>query len=350
MIFAPVVIPTLNRATHLKRCIDSLKNNSYAKYTDLYVSVDYPPSDRYIEGHKKVTDYLEKEEESLKEYFSDVHIYYQEKNLGAYLNGPFIRDIVEKSGKYEGYIFTEDDNEFAPCFLEYIDKGLEKYKNDDSVMVIASTASNVCIDNNLYNAYKTISSSAWGAGKWFKKEAEYRANFNRQLFVNISKSFKTMHKIFKISPDLFIAFYNTLLWKGSTYVLEDGSPRDIDMNRFIYNIVNEKCIIRPTVAKTRNWGMDGSGINSGNSGVSALKQKLSEEISFDYRISEDIYYTKTNKRTITEYIVFFKRLSRIYLYRIIGEKNYKKLDLDMLGAKINHKIYKFKSVFKSKNK
>lgn len=348
MIYAPVVIPTLNRVEHLRRCLESLMKNSYAKYTDIYISVDFPPSDKYVEGHKKVVEYLKSEEEHLKQSFNEVYIYYQERNLGAYTNGPFLRDIVENSGKYEGYIFSEDDNEFAPCFLEYIDKGLEKYKDDDSIMVIASTTSDVDIDVNKFNSYKTISSSAWGVGKWFRKEWTYRKSFNRQLFENISKSFGTMYNIFKISPDLFNAFYNTLLCRGNTYVLEDGSPREIDMNRFIYNIVNEKCIIRPTVSKTRNWGMDGSGINSGYSKISPLEQELSKEVSFDYKISADIYYTRVGIRTLKEYFIFLKKLSRIYLYRIIGEKNYKKLDLDMLGAKINHKIYRIKSVILSK--
>lgn len=348
MIYAPVVIPTLNRVSHLRRCLDSLKVNSYAKFTDLYISVDYPPNEKYVKGHEQVTEYLKNEEKDLLKYFNEVHIYYQEKNLGAYLNGPFIRDKVEQSERYEGYIFTEDDNEFAPCFLEYIDKGLEKYKDDDSVLVIASTVSTVLdgeVDENAYNTYKVVSSSAWGAGKWFKKEKLYRENFDRQLFENISKSFNKMWRIFKISPVLFNAFYNTLLWRGSTYVCEDGSPRDIDMNRFIYNIVNEKCIIRPTVSKVRNWGMDGSGINSGNSGKSPLEQRLSDEESFEYRTSDKIYHSKEEKRSVSEYIDFIRKLGRIYFYRIVGEKIYKKLDPDMIGAKISHKVYKVKRIF-----
>lgn len=41
-----------------KRCIESLKNNFYAKYTDLYISVDYPPSEKYVKGYEKVKEYL----------------------------------------------------------------------------------------------------------------------------------------------------------------------------------------------------------------------------------------------------------------------------------------------------
>lgn len=346
MIYAPVIIPTLNREAHLRRCINSLKKNGYAKYTDIYISVDYPPSDRYIEGHKMVVKYLKENEDDLKKCFNEVHIYYQEKNLGAYVNGPFLRDLVENSGKYEGFIFTEDDNEFSPCFLEYMDKGLEKYKNDDSVTLIASTTDDVDIDRDKYNAFKTISSSAWGIGKWFRKEALVRKDFNRELFEKTSKDFKLLYKIFKKSPLLFNAYCNTLLWRGSTYVTEDGNPREIDLNRFFYNYVNNKYIIRPTVSQTRNWGKDGSGINSGISDVSPLEQVISNESSFDYKISEDVYLQKIKKRAFNEYLGFCKQLINIYLYRIVGEEIYKKIDIDMLRARLSHKIYRIRKLFR----
>ena len=42
MIYAPVLIPTLCRADHFIRCLESLKKNTWAKYTEVYVAVDYP--------------------------------------------------------------------------------------------------------------------------------------------------------------------------------------------------------------------------------------------------------------------------------------------------------------------
>lgn len=37
MVYAPVCIPTLNRYEHLKELIESLQQNSWAQYTDLYI-------------------------------------------------------------------------------------------------------------------------------------------------------------------------------------------------------------------------------------------------------------------------------------------------------------------------
>ena len=54
MIYAPVMIITFNRPQHLKRCIESLQRNEYAKYTELYISVDYPRTEDCKEDWQKV--------------------------------------------------------------------------------------------------------------------------------------------------------------------------------------------------------------------------------------------------------------------------------------------------------
>ena len=49
MEYAPITITTLNRYEHFVRCIQSLENNGLAKETELFISVDFPPSDKYKE-------------------------------------------------------------------------------------------------------------------------------------------------------------------------------------------------------------------------------------------------------------------------------------------------------------
>ena len=58
MIYAPVAVWTLNRYEHLRCCIDSLKKNKYAIDTEVYISLDFPPSEGYQEGYDKVRAYL----------------------------------------------------------------------------------------------------------------------------------------------------------------------------------------------------------------------------------------------------------------------------------------------------
>ena len=52
----PICIPTCNRYEHLKRCVESLSKCTLASETDLIISVDYPPSDKYVDGNEKIID------------------------------------------------------------------------------------------------------------------------------------------------------------------------------------------------------------------------------------------------------------------------------------------------------
>ena len=59
MTYYPIIIPTLNRYEKLKACIDSLTQSEEAKYTELVIGLDYPPADKYIDGWKKIYEYIE---------------------------------------------------------------------------------------------------------------------------------------------------------------------------------------------------------------------------------------------------------------------------------------------------
>ena len=54
MKYAPILIPTMCRYNHFFRLIESLKVNTWAKYTDIYIGLDYPPSSKYEEGYKQI--------------------------------------------------------------------------------------------------------------------------------------------------------------------------------------------------------------------------------------------------------------------------------------------------------
>ena len=114
MVYAPIIIPTLNRYEHLKRCVKSLQQNGWAKYTELYISVDYPAKESHWEGYRKVREYLEDGIEG----FQKVNLFYQQANLGGRNNIQFLIQTVFEL--YDICIATEDDNEFSPCFIEFM--------------------------------------------------------------------------------------------------------------------------------------------------------------------------------------------------------------------------------------
>jgi hypothetical protein len=76
---APIYIPTLCRSKHFIRLIESLKKNSWAKYTDVYVALDYPSKDSHWEGYNAICEYLKGDFSE----FAGFYVVKRETNYGA---------------------------------------------------------------------------------------------------------------------------------------------------------------------------------------------------------------------------------------------------------------------------
>ena len=186
MIYAPVLIPTLNRYEHLRQCLESLSKCTLAEETEVYIALDYPPSDKYVEGWQKTRGYLY----SIGNMnFKKIHLIERTENYGTWNPGDkgnakyLIADI---SKKYDRYIFTEDDNVFSPCFLEYMNKGLELFKDNDKVFAISGYRwwFPIKYENNTYFR-QNVDYTPWGEGKWVRKNNDNFTGewFNKQLTI-----------------------------------------------------------------------------------------------------------------------------------------------------------------------
>ena len=119
---APIYITTLCRDRHFILGVESLKRNGWAKYTDVYIGLDYPSKESHWAGYRKICDYLENGDFSV---FASFNVIKRTKNIGSLANIDSIRDMLME--KYDRWIFAEDDIEFAPVFLEYMNKCLDYY-------------------------------------------------------------------------------------------------------------------------------------------------------------------------------------------------------------------------------
>lgn len=276
MIYAPIVIPTLNRIEHLKRCIESLQNNLWAQYTPLIISVDYPPNEKYDEGYHKVCKYLEKGIDG----FYSVKIIFQNRNLGAYRNKIFLREQIEQN--YDRYIFTEDDNEFSPNFIEYIDKGLDLFKNDEDVMAICSNGSPTFEeeDNNIVLSQNY---TAYGCGLWVNKEKKLQELMNRDYLWRIVGNTEFLLELARKQAGLLFSLQSAALQKEELYRMPGNEVPIIDQTVKIYLIAEHKYVIGACIRKGRTWGMDGSGLNSPkNDKYDAKKVEIDVRNYFDY--------------------------------------------------------------------
>lgn len=310
MIYSPILIPTLNRYVHLKKCIESLQKNSWAKYSTLIVSVDYPPSSKYEEGYNKICEFLKGDIWG----FSEVKIIKHSKNLGAYGNYSFLKREVSKY--CDRYIFAEDDNEFSTNFIEYIDKGLEIFNDNSDIIAICANGiayrkgqeSNIALSQNF---------SAQGYGAWILKDKQLEQRINREYFENVCKNYKLIRKIYQKDISLFFAFKAALLREQQLYNLADGEIPIIDMTIKIYMILENKFVVCPWIQKSRNFGYDGSGVNCPETLNKCKDDIIDSELGFEYKYSYPIEVHEFNsKLSIEMYIRILYGYWKIFKHRI----------------------------------
>lgn len=317
MIYAPIVIPTLNRAVHLKRCVDSLAKCAEAKDTELYISVDYPPSDKYLEGYEKVIEYLDNGIQG----FKNVIIIKQKENLGALKNTWFLRDFVYE--QYDRCIFTEDDNEFASCFLRFMNEALERYLNNQDIFAVYGAKPSVKnIESVGNNAFLTTYFSAYGTGFWRDKEREIKRIVNRDYIEDLCCTPHKLEKINKIFPNAITFLCSTLLRKEQVYRSADGTVPLIDTVKMIYSVVENKYLVCSPIALVKNWGYDGSGLNCDrqkNAAISlvSLENAENNSIGFADKITVlELDYPLKKDRIIP----FISAWVRILVWRLIAKR------------------------------
>lgn len=283
MVFAPVIIPTLNRIEHFKQCIESLADCKYAEETELFISVDYPPSEKYMEGYHKVCAYLQKGINGFKE----THIYYQRENLGPNKNFRYLKELV--SGKFDRWISTEDDNEFSYNFLEYMNKGLMLFEKDDKVLNICALQDKGPWDLDEDTAFFQQNCPAYGLGCWKNKEVELDKILTDYFLIDIGKSTDKVNMLFRKSKLFYQQYIEGILCGKNPIFWDDfGKICLCDTVRTVYALCADKYFIAPKVSKVRNWGNDGSGVNMKKQSFDAQEMwKLDDDSYFEYRISFD---------------------------------------------------------------
>ncbi len=278
--FAPVIITTLNRFDHFKQCLESLENCKYADETDVYIALDYPPSEEYEEGWKLIDRYIRDKEK--QNGFKNLIVYRRTENYFFSGRGNLRVAINDLPKNVDRYITSEDDNIFSPLFLEYMNLCLEKYEDNPDVVCVTgysypvdwSRSEGATIQLQNFNA------SAWGWAWWREKKNKIENDFlDEILFHNATIDIKNGKYKRLIAPAL-IEYTDYI--KGADVKLQ---KRMTDVGMRIYIAMRDKYVVSPLISFVRNKGFDGSGQYCGNN------QHLldnSNALTYDY-VHQPIY-------------------------------------------------------------
>lgn len=309
--YAPVMIPTLCRYEHFKRCLESLERCTGADKTDIYVGLDYPPSEKYVDGWKKIDEYLKEKERS--NGFHHLNVRRRDHNCGVSNAGSNVGLLMDEIRKFsDSYILSEDDNEFAPNFLEYINWGLETFRDDNSVFAICGfkDIDTDDISNSVYKLNTVF--CAWGYGTWFSKKEK----------MNLLKDHKLLKKW--VDSMNFTDIFSKKVTKASSLLYQ------IANNTFHGDMIisllpeNEKWCIYPKVNKVRNWGQDGTGVHGGTQDAFSFYSTLPIDTDehFVPIISSELFdplllerFKKKYKKKFSSYL---KAMIVVLVYKLTG--------------------------------
>lgn len=273
MKYAPVVIPTLNRYEKMRECLESLARCKWAEYTDVYVGLDYPPSEEYADGYAENKAYLE----SFVSPFRSFHLFVRESNFGAGRNP---RQIIDELiwPNYDRLIYSEDDNVFAETFLQYMNLGLEKLENDHRILQIGGFAipADWVDDGSEDIVLMNSNINAWGFGIWRDRWKALQAEAGRPNYYHeILSSKERKQRILSGSNNDCgaMAWYVMM----GCYTVNDTFKSIYARDKGMYGVYPKK-------SKVRNTGTDGSGMSSGKMdlvGVSHVQVDDAHELPED---------------------------------------------------------------------
>lgn len=305
MNYYPVLIPTLNRYDHFKRCVESLARNTHADKTELVIGLDFPPSEKYREGYERIKEFI-----PLINGFWKVTVFERDTNYGSIKNAIDLQKYAYSH--YDAFIYTEDDNEFSPCFLDYMNNALEKYKDNDRVLGISGYTHIPLYNLTEANVFLRPSGSAWGIGKWRDKYdiGELELEFFEKILCSLRKSMK----IFLYQPVLLSQLISMVSKKKKWG----------DIMNCTFNILNSTYQLHPSISMVRNWGNDGTGEHCGRDDSFSKQEILTcSEFTLDEipimiqpEVKSKLFFHACPKGKIRAWAFIFLCLIKYAVYRI----------------------------------
>ncbi|MGE8293283.1 MAG: glycosyltransferase [Sphingobacterium sp.] len=240
---APVLLFVYNRPAHTLKTLAALERNKSADQTILYIYSDAAKDERAIEAVEEVRRIIKK-----PWYFKQIKIVERDKNWGLAAN---VIDGVTKVVQEHGQIIVlEDDLETSAFALDYFNKALDRYKEDEQVMQISGYGYPVKNLNELPETFFFRVANSWGWATWDRAWQHFNPNID-ELVSDFSE--EQIHQFSIEGKENF--------WK-QVQELRTGKINSWAIRWYASVFKKNGLVLYPRNSMTQNIGNDGSGTHT----------------------------------------------------------------------------------------
>ena len=307
MKLAPITLFVYNRPWHTEQTLKALSLNKYSDNSKLYVYCDgpkYKASKQDLNNIQQVRSIVKK-----KNWCREVVVIENDTNLGlanSVING--VSDVIKKHGRV---IVIEDDIVTSKYFLEYMNRGLECYKEEDEVYGV----SGYCFPSKTKVKEETFFlpiMSSWGYGTW--EDRWSKINFNeKDLFKEVqSKGLESKINFGRLN-------YYQMLKAQVDKRIDSWAVRF-----YVSMYLDRGVFLFPNISLLQNIGFDGSGIHCNKDDSNMYYLTLNKDVK--------VVIAKKNVRIDSKIIKNFKSIDLSNKKKMM--KYFKKLIKNIVAPEI----------------
>ena len=302
--YAPVVVFTYKRLEHLKVTLDTLNASPIASETVMYIFCDGFKNEIDKDEVKKVQTFVR---ESINvSHFKEINIVKNLQNKG--LERSVIDGITDVLTKHDKVIVVEDDLALSPAFLEYMNKALIFYENDDLIWSISGYSFPMkALENYNHDIYYSGRICSWGWGTW--KDRWGLVDWGVQTYECFKHDWKKRINFSKWGADLPIMLDFQMNGGINSWAIKWAYEAFCRQKKTIY----------PKKSYVSNLGIDGSGEHGSQSSYKKFATTYSDDINCDIKfekLSENKFIRREfRKRYSCGMILNIKRQILAFLLR-----------------------------------
>ena len=292
----PVILFCYNRLDTLKLTVASLRKNSLAASTELYIFSDASNKPADVDKVKEVRQFIHS-----IDGFKTVFVTEADQNKG--LARSIIDGVSLILKTHEAAIVLEDDLLTSPNFLSYMNQCLEYYQSNHKIFSVSGYTVPIKFpESQVYDNYFTRRGSSWGWGIW--KNRWMSIDWEIPEYKEFSKDVAARKRFNKMGSDLAGMLDKQMTGKINSWAI-----------RWCYHQFKTDCYtVFPNKSKVQNIGFTEAATHTNTFQLTRFYTKLDESTTERFKLNP---FPKLDDVVIKQFTKTYSIATRIK-YKLLG--------------------------------